>query len=199
MERAARAGAFIVCGLPFAWLVYGAATGALGPDPAERVMHVTGEWSLRLLALTLLMSPLRAFTGHALPLKLRRMLGLYVFFYASLHFAAFLQLYIGWTARRLAEELVERPYITVGFLAWACLLPLALTSTRAMQRRLRRRWVVLHRLVYPVAILACLHLLWQARSDIGEALVYAAVFGLLLGWRVRRFVAGRASLKHGAG
>ena len=185
MERAARVGLFVACLMPFAWLVYAASTGGLGPDPAEAVMHVTGEWSLRLLALCLLMTPLRRWTGHGLPLKVRRMLGLYAFFYASVHLVAFMQLFIGWTGERLLEELAERPYIAVGFSAWLLMLPLALTSTRAMQRRLSRNWVRLHRLVYPAAIFACLHLLWQARSDIGEALFYALVFALLLGWRLR--------------
>jgi len=186
VERALRAGVFALCLLPIAGVFYAAGSGALGPDPAEALMHETGEWALRLLALTLLMSPLRTWTNHPLPLKLRRMLGLFTFFYATVHLATFLQFYIGWTAPRLGEELVERPYITVGFLAWLGMLPLALTSTRGMQRRLRRNWTRLHRLVYPAAILACLHLLWQARSDIGEALVYIALFALLLGWRLFR-------------
>lgn len=187
MEKRVRAGIFVLCLLPFAWLFYSAASGGLGPDPAESIMHITGEWSLRLLLLTLLVAPLRQWSGWPLLLKLRRMLGLYAFFYACVHLASFCHFYVGWTLSILGEELVERPYITVGFAAWLLMLPLALTSTRAMQRRLRRNWLRLHRLVYPAAVLACCHLLWQARSDIGEALVYAALTALLLGWRVRRF------------
>ena len=184
-----RVGVFALCLLPFAWLVYGAATNGLGPDPAESIMHITGEWALRLLLLTLLVSPLRLWSGWPVVLKLRRMLGLYVFFYACIHLLSFCHFYIGWTAGALLEELVERPYITVGFAAWLLLLPLAVTSTRAMQRRLRRHWQRLHRLVYAVAVLACCHILWQARSDIGEALVYILLFAVLLAWRVRRFTA----------
>lgn len=192
MERALRGALFVLCLCPFAWLCYGAFAGALGPDPAEHVMLETGEWSLRILALTLLMSPLRSWSGRSLPLKLRRMCGLYAFFYACVHLLAFVQFYTGWSAAALLEELAERPYITAGFAAWLLMLPLALTSTRGMQRRLRRHWARLHRLVYPAAVLACLHLLWQARSDIGEALVYLLLFGLLLAWRVRRrAMAGR--------
>lgn len=186
MERLARGLIFILCALPFLWLVYAAVAGGLGPDPAEALMHITGEWSLRFLALTLLMSPLRAWTGWSLSIRLRRMFGLYTFFYACIHFFTFLQFFIGWTSGRLIEELVERPYITLGFSAWLLMLPLALTSTRGMQRRLRGNWQRLHRLVYPAAVLACLHLLWQARSDVGEALVYLVIFSVLLGWRVRR-------------
>jgi len=199
VERAARAGVFVLCLSPFAWVVYRAVAGGLGPDPAEALMHETGEWALRLLALTLLMSPLRSMISSPLPLKLRRMLGLYAFFYASVHLAAFLQFYIGWTAARLGEELLERPYITVGFAAWLLLLPLAVTSTRGMQRRLRRNWARLHRLVYPAAVLACLHLLWQARSDLGEAVVYITLFAVLLAWRLlRRVRKSRADSAAGA-
>ena len=186
MERFIRGGVFILALLPFIWVVYAAATGGLGPDPAEVLMHTTGEWSLRLLALTLLVSPLRTWTRWSLLFRLRRMLGLYAFFYACIHFLSFLQFYVGWTGVGFLEELAERPYITVGFIAWFLMLPLALTSTRGMQRRLRRNWQRLHRLVYPAAILACLHLLWQVRSDIGEALLYIAIFAVLLGWRIRR-------------
>ncbi|MFK7976294.1 MAG: sulfite oxidase heme-binding subunit YedZ [Halioglobus sp.] len=158
----------------------------LGPDPAERVMHVTGEWSLRMLVLTLLMSPLRSWTGKAVFFKLRRMLGLYAFFYATMHLVSFLQFFTGWSSSTLLEELIERPYITAGFAGWLMMLPLAATSTRSMQRRLGRSWLTLHRLIYPGAIAACLHLIWQARSDIGEALVYSVVVALLLVWRLRR-------------
>jgi sulfoxide reductase heme-binding subunit YedZ len=186
MERLTRSIVFILCSLPFLWVLYAAIVGGLGPDPAEALMHVTGEWALRLLALTLLMSPLRAWTGWSLLIKLRRMLGLYTYFYACIHFFTFLQFYIGWTPGRLIEELAERPYITLGFTAWLLMLPLAMTSTRRMQRRLRGNWQRLHRLIYPAAVLACLHLLWQTRSDVGEALVYIAVFSVLLGWRLRR-------------
>lgn len=186
MQRLLKAGTFVLCLLPFAWLFHGAAVDRLGPDPAKAVMLFTGEWSLRLLALTLLVSPLRAWTGWPVVMKLRRMLGLFAFFYACIHFFAFLQLYTGWDVAALTKELVERPYITLGFSAWLLMLPLAITSTRGMQRRLRGHWQRLHRLVYPAAILACLHLLWQVRSDVGEALFYLVIFAVLLGWRVRR-------------
>ena len=186
MERPIRVGTFLACLLPFLWLVYSIAENRLGPDPGEALMHVTGEWALRILALTLLVSPLRSWTGVSWLLKLRRMLGLYAFFYACLHFGVFLQIYIGWTGAALAEELAERPYVSAGFAAWLIMLSLALTSTRKTRRRMGKLWTKLHKQVYSVAIIACLHILWQARSDIGEAVVYIVVFALLLGWRVRR-------------
>ncbi|MEZ5571981.1 MAG: protein-methionine-sulfoxide reductase heme-binding subunit MsrQ [Halioglobus sp.] len=186
MERSVRIGVFVACLLPFFWILYTAISGSLGPDPAKTLMLFTGEWSLRMLALTLIVSPAYASTGWLLLMKLRRMFGLFAFFYGCVHFFSFAQFYVGWDVSALAKELVERPYITLGFCAWVLMLPLAVTSTRAMQRRLRRNWQRLHRLVYPAAIAACLHLLWQVRSDIGEALFYLVVFCFLLGWRVRR-------------
>lgn len=182
-----RHGPFLACLLPFAYMMGEIAADRLGPDPAETLMHISGEWSARFLILALLMSPLRRLTGRPVWLSLRRMLGLYAFFYACLHLLLFLQFFLGWSASRVVEELAERPYITVGFAAWLILLPLALTSTRAMQRRLRRHWVRLHRGVYVCAVLVCLHLIWQARSDIGEALVYSLAFTALLVWRVFRW------------
>ena len=175
---------FLACLGPLLWLVYAAASGGLGPDPAEVIMHVSGEWSLRILAMTLGVALLRQLLGKSWPLKLRRMLGLFAFFYACLHLTSFAHFYIGWTPALLWEELVERPYITVGFLAWLLMLPLAITSTRGMQRRLKRNWVRLHKLVYPAAVLACVHLVWQIRSDAAEAMVYALIFAILLAWRI---------------
>jgi methionine sulfoxide reductase heme-binding subunit len=120
MERVARTGAFILCLLPFLWILFAAVSDHLGPDPAEALMLFTGEWSLRMLALTLLVSPLRAWTGWSLLMKLRRMLGLYAFFYGCVHFLTFLQFYIGWVPTALTEELVERPYITPGHHIHSC-------------------------------------------------------------------------------
>lgn len=187
-DRPLRLAVFLLCLVPFSWLLYGATSGSLGADPAETIMHVSGEWSLRFIVLTLLVSPLRQWSGWRWVFRLRRMLGLYAFFYACVHLACFGHFYVGWTLAVLLEELRERPYITAGFGAWLLMLPLAITSTRAMQRRLGRNWVRLHRAVYIAAVLACCHLLWQARSDIGEALAYTLVIGVLLGWRLRRYL-----------
>jgi len=176
---------FVLCLMPMAWLVYAAVSGALGPDPAQRIMHVSGEWTIRLLAITLLMSPLRHWTGSVWPVRLRRMLGLYTFFYGTVHLLSFAQFYVGWTPAILVEELAERPYIMAGFGAWLLMLPMAITSNRAMQRTLGRNWKRLQRLVYVAAVLACLHLIWLARSDIGLALFYSALFACLLLWRLR--------------
>ncbi|MCL4104308.1 UNVERIFIED_CONTAM: hypothetical protein GTU68_047270 [Idotea baltica] len=150
-------------------------------------MHITGEWGARCLLLSLLVSPLRKWTGWSTVLKLRRMLGLFAFFYATVHLTSFAHFYVGWTVSILVEELLERPYITLGFAAWLLMLPLAVTSTRGMQRRLRKNWQRLHRLVYPVAVFVCAHIIWQVRSDAGEALLYLVLFFGLLLWRYFRF------------
>ena len=174
-----------ICLLPLAQLSFQLASGELGPDPAKRLMQGTGEWGLRGLAIVLLAAPL-AQQGWRGLLRYRRILGLSLYLYVSLHLLLFAQVYVGWSGALLAEELKERPYIFVGFSAWLAMLPLALTSTDRARRWLGRRWKQLHRLIYPATVLAWLHLFWLARSDVGEALVYGAVFAALLSWRVRR-------------
>lgn len=189
-----RHGPFALCLLPLLAILLAIVSDSLGPDPAERLMHMSGEWAVRILLLCLLMSPLRQWTGNPFWLQQRRMLGLFSFFYACLHLLIFLQLFLGWSGARVVEELAERPYITAGFLAWIVMLPMAITSTRAMQRRLGRNWVRLHRVIYLAAMAVSLHILWQARSDIGEALLYGTLFGALLVWRLWRRLRRQRSL-----
>lgn len=167
------------------WQVWSEADiDALGPDPVAAIEHELGLWALRLLLVTLAITPLRQISGQPAWLKFRRMLGLYAFAYASLHLAAYLALDLrGWWAL-VFEEIVKRPYITVGFAAWLLLVPLAVTSTRGWMRRLGRNWGRLHRLVYLVAVLAVLHFWWIVKSDYREPLLYALVLAMLLGWRV---------------
>ena len=176
----------LLCLSPLAWLLWALMWDQLGPDPAKVLMKGTGEWALRGLALVLLATPMAKFGWPGL-FRYRRMLGLLVFLYVTLHLMLFAQVYVGWSATLLFEELQERPYVLVGFTAWLTLLPLALTSTHRARLTLGRRWRQLHRLIYPATVLAWLHLLWLARSDWGEALVYGAVLGGLLAWRVRRW------------
>jgi len=178
---------FLAAMVPLLLMVAALASNQLGPDPAQTLMHGTGEWAARLLIASLLVSPLRAIFGWNALLRLRRMLGLFAFAYASLHLLLFIGFYLGWSLGRVGEELLERPYITVGFLAWLIMLPLAATSNQAMQRWLKRNWQRLHRAVYMVAVLVSFHILWQARSDLGEALFYGLVFATLLIWRLIQF------------
>lgn len=174
------------------WAVFSEADiDALGADPVAAIEHELGLWALRLLMVTLAISPLRQLTGQAVLLRFRRMLGLYVFAYATLHFVAYLGLDLRGYWAQIFEEIVKRPYITVGFAAWLLLLPLAFTSTRGWMRRLGRNWGRLHRLVYPIAILAVLHFWWLVKSDIREPLLYAGILAVLLGWRIWKSVTAR--------
>ena len=145
-----RAGIWVLCLLPLGMLVFAVFTNGLGPDPAEKIMHVTGEWSLRLLLLTLLISPLRQWTRWAPIIGWRRVLGLCTFLYACIHLLCFGHFFLGWTFSILVEELLERPYIAAGFAAWLLMLPLAITSTRAMQRRLRLPYIHIFIFVSPL-------------------------------------------------
>ncbi|TWG88193.1 sulfoxide reductase heme-binding subunit YedZ [Luteimonas sp. J16] len=165
---------------------------ALGPDPVAAIEHALGQWALRLLLLTLAVTPLRQLTGQPVLLRFRRMLGLYAFAYASLHFAAWLGLDLAGYWAMVFGEIAKRPYITVGFAAWLLLVPLALTSTRGWMRRLGRHWGRLHRLVYAVAVFAVLHFWWIVKSDYREPLLYACILALLLGWRLWTRLARRA-------
>jgi len=184
---------FSACLVPFAMLVSGVVSNSLGPDPADYLMHVTGEWVMRFLVLVLLATPL-ARNGWPRLSRYRRMLGLYVWFYATLHLLVFAQVFIDWSGVQLVEELVDRPYVLVGFLAWLILVPLGITSATAIRKKMGKRWRQLHKLTYIVVILGWLHLLWLSRSDVGDAVLYGVIFGLLLGYRVRESTRSRASL-----
>ena len=184
---------FLVCLVPFALLVTGVVSNSLGPDPAEHLMHVTGEWVMRFLVLVLLATPLARYGWPRLA-RYRRMLGLYVWFYATLHLLVFAQVFIGWSGALLIDELVDRPYVLVGFLAWLILVPLGITSARAIRKKMGKHWRQLHRLTYIVVILGWLHLFWLSRSDVGNAALYGGIFGILLLYRIRP-VGSRVPLK----
>ncbi|ANB17724.1 sulfite oxidase heme-binding subunit YedZ [Dokdonella koreensis] len=179
---------FAACLLPLAWITWLAVQGGLGPDPVARLEHETGLWALRLLLATLAAAPLRRLTGWHGLIRYRRMLGLFAFFYASVHLAIYLVIDLGGFWSQILAEIAKRPFITVGFLAWLLMIPLAATSTRAMMRRLGRHWQQLHRLVYPLAVLAVLHFLWQVKYGetiaVREPVIYAAVLAVLLAARV---------------
>ena len=181
---AIRVAVFLACLLPFVALVLAVATNTLGPDPADHLMHVTGEWVMRFLVLVLLATPLARY-GWSRLARYRRMLGLYVWFYATLHLLVFAQVYIGWSGEQLIEELAERPYVLVGFLAWLILVPLGITSVSTIRKKMGRYWRQLHKLTYAVAFCGWLHVLWLSRSDIGNAVLYGTIFTLLLLYRLR--------------
>jgi len=171
---------FIACLIPFALLLKGVIEGNLGANPLERVTDVTGQWGLRLLLLTLAVTPLRRLTGWAWLQRFRRMLGLFVFFYITLHFLTWVWLDQELAWGNIVADIAKRPYVTVGFSAWLLLLPLAATSTRGMMRRLGRRWQRLHRAIYLIGLLGVLHYIWLVKADLLEPLIYSAVLAVLL-------------------
>lgn len=176
---------FIVCLLPVIGVVWLALNNNLGPDPGKEIVLLSGIWALRLLLLTLLLTPLRTYLGWNSAIRYRRMLGLYVWFYASLHFVAVWTYLLGWSWAIFIEEFSERPYMMMGIVAWLLLLPLGLTSNHWSQRQLGRRWKSLHKLVYVIGILACIHFIWLVRSDYTESLVYSLLLVILLVSRSR--------------
>jgi len=176
------------------WLLLGAINNTLGANPAEALIRSTGDWTLRLLCITLAVTPLRQLTGwHALA-RLRRMLGLFTFFYGCLHFLCFAWLDMGLDLAAILNDIPKRPFILVGTAALLTMLPLAATSfNSAIKTMGAARWQALHRLVYATALLALLHFFWMrsAKNDFAEVAVYAAVIALLLGWRVWRWKTNR--------
>lgn len=177
---------FLLCLTPAAWLGWEAYSQALGANPVEALLHRSGAWTLRMLLLTLAMTPLRLVSGQTEFIRVRRMLGLFAFFYACLHFTIYAVLDLGLDWSFIGEDILERPYITVGFTAFVLLWPLALTSTRAAVRRLGARWKKLHRLVYGIAVLGVVHFYWLVKADVREPLIYGAILASLLLLRVPR-------------
>jgi sulfoxide reductase heme-binding subunit YedZ len=175
---------FAVSLLPLAWLGWLAWQDQLGANPVETLSHRTGDWSLRFLLLTLAVTPLRRLTGWNGVQKFRRMLGLFAFFYVCLHFSVYLIFDQFFDFSSIIEDVAERPYITVGFTGWLLLIPLAVTSTSGMMKRLGRNWQRLHRLVYLIGVLGVLHYLWLVKADLSEPLLYAGILALLLGYRL---------------
>ena len=157
---------------------------ALGPDPADELIRALGSWAITMLLATLLVSPLSRLVKRPWLIRFRRMVGLWAFAYVVLHFTVYLGVLAGFELASIADDIVERPYITVGFLALLALVPLAVTSTRGWQRRLGRRWRSLHRLVYPIAIAAWIHVWWLAKGDVLDAFVYGLALAMLFGERI---------------
>ncbi len=201
LRRIYKPALFLLCLLPLARLVagalatYGIPTGiALGADPIAEILHGLGKWALNFLLITLCVTPLRQLTGLNFIIRLRRMLGLFAFTYALLHFTAYIVLDRALLWSTIFEDIAKRPYITIGLLALLLLIPLAVTSTNRMMRKLGRRWQKLHRLVYVIAILGVWHFYWQVKADVREPLIYAGILAVLLGWRVWKWSRRRAAV-----
>jgi sulfoxide reductase heme-binding subunit YedZ len=180
---------FAACLVPLAWLICGAFGWfgeSLGADPVKKLEHACGKTALNLLLLTLAVTPVKNLTGLSSLLRIRRMLGVFAFFYVVVHFSVYLVLDLELNFHTLGADIAKRPYITIGFTALLLLIPLAVTSTNGMMRRLGRRWQKLHRLVYVIAVLGVWHFYWQVKRDIREPLLYAAMLALLLTYRLAR-------------
>ena len=180
-----KAALFVVCLMPLGLLIWRGFSGGLSANPIEFITHTTGWWTLAFLMITLSVTPARRMLDLPWLLRFRRMLGLYAFFYASLHFLTWLVVdqFFDWDA--IVKDIVKRPYITVGFSAFVLLWPLAATSTNAMVRRLGAvRWQALHRLIYLIAILGVIHFWWLVKKDIREPALFAVILAVLLGVRV---------------
>ncbi|MBI5450668.1 MAG: sulfoxide reductase heme-binding subunit YedZ [Gammaproteobacteria bacterium] len=178
----------MLCLLPLLWLLADGLQHHLGANPVEKISHRTGDWTLRLVLLTLMITPLRRLTGWNVLIRLRRMLGLYSFFYACLHFLSWLVFDHFFDLHEIVKDIIKRPYITVGFAAFVLLIPLAVTSTNRWIKRLGSRWVQLHQLVYVIATGGVLHYLWLVKADVRRPVIYALLLAVLLAYRawVRR-------------
>jgi sulfoxide reductase heme-binding subunit YedZ len=166
------------------YLISAGFADALGANPVEKLTHQTGLWTLRLLLVTLALSPLRQWTGSAAWIRFRRLIGLYTYFYCCCHFAIWFIADHSLDLGAMLEDVIKRPYITLGFSAFVLLLPLAITSNQAMVRRLGRNWKTLHQLVYAILLLGVLHFLWLVKADYLEPTIYAIIAVVLLLHRV---------------
>jgi len=190
MHPAAKPVLFLLCLLPFAWLVFGAFTDRLGANPAEYLIRANGDWTLRFLCIVLAVTPLRVMAKLNALARFRRMLGLFTYFYVVLHLLSYSWFDMGFDLPGIAKDIAKRPFILVGFAAFVLLTPLAATSfNRAIKALGARRWQLLHRLVYGIAGLGLLHFFWMraGKNDFNEVFVYAAIIAVLLAWRVWNF------------
>jgi methionine sulfoxide reductase heme-binding subunit len=187
LKPASKAILFIACLLPFAWLVYGIFTNQLGANPTEYITRFTGDWTLRFICIVLAITPLRVMSKTPQLARFRRMLGLFVYFYAALHLLAYSWFDMSFILTDIIADIPKRPFILVGFAAFLLLTPLALTSfNRAIKALGAKRWQKLHKLVYVIAGLGVLHFFWmrEGKNNYTEVIVYAVILGALLGWRV---------------
>ena len=193
---AIKATIFVICLGPLARLVVGGFLGKLGVNPVELITRSTGTWTLVFILVTLAVTPLRQLSGWHWLARLRRLFGLYAFFYGVMHFLTFVWLEHFFDPSAIARDIVKRPFVTMGFTALVMMVPLAITSTDAMVRRLGgRRWVALHRLIYPLAACGVIHYWWLVKRDVTQPVIYGGVLGVLIGYRLWRVLRNRASAR----
>lgn len=187
---------FVLCLLPFAWLVYNVITQNLGANPQEALIRSTGDWALRFLCIVLAITPLRIISNTPVLARFRRMLGLFVYFYVLIHLLSYSWFDMGFDIPDIAKDIAKRPFILVGFAAFVLLTPLALTSfNKAIKLMGAKRWQLLHKLVYVIAGLGILHFFWMraGKNNFAEVFVYAAILAVLLGWRLLQWIKKKQS------
>ena len=184
MTKYFKPGVFVLSTIPFVLIVYKIFYNKLGPEPVKEITHFTGEWTLIFICLTLAMSPLKRFTNFNFWIKIRRMLGLFVFFYASLHLLTYVGIDYRFSLQPIFDDVVKKKYIFVGFAAWILLIPLTITSSQKMMFLLKKNWKKLHRLVYAIAILGSLHFIWLSKTIYFKPLIYFVLITVLLVLRI---------------
>ena len=182
---------FVICLIPLVLYTYWFFSGELGANPIEAITRRMGDWALRLLLITLAISPIIRFTGWNSLVKFRRMLGLFVFFYACVHLSLYITLDKFFDFAEIFDDVIKRPFITAGFSAFILLIPLAVTSSNKMIERLQYRWIQLHRLIYIIGIIAVLHFWWMVKIDTREPAIYAVILVALLGFRIFFYIKRR--------
>ena len=185
MKKYFKPSIFILSTVPFIIIVYKIFLDKLGPEPIKEITHHTGEWTLLFIIFTLAMSPLKQITNMNIWISIRRMLGLFVFFYASLHMLTYVGLDYRFDINEISKDILTKRFIFVGFAAWLLLVPLALTSSKKMMNILKQYWKKLHRLIYLIALLGVTHFIWLVKKDITEPLIYLLIILFLLAFRVK--------------
>ena len=198
-HTAAKPTLFVLCLLPFAWLFYNALTNQLGANPAEALIRATGDWTLRFVCIVLAVTPLRSISNTPQLARFRRMLGLFLYFYVVIHLLSYSWFDMGFDVTDIVKDIIKRPFILVGFLAFLLLTPLAATSFNAAIKAMgAKRWQLLHKLVYAISGLGLLHFFWMraGKNDFAEVFVYAAIIALLLGWRIHQYLKKKRTIAH---
>ena len=185
MKKYFKPSVFILSTVPFIIILYKIFLSKLGPEPIKEITHHTGEWTLLFIIFTLAMSPLKKITNMNIWISIRRMLGLFVFFYASLHMLTYVGLDYRFDINEISKDILTKRFIFVGFAAWLLLIPLALTSSKKMMNILKHYWKKIHRLIYLIALLGVTHFIWLVKKDITEPLIYLLIILFLLAFRVR--------------
>jgi len=180
-----RSSVFLLSTIPFIVITYKIFLNKLGPEPIKEITHHTGEWTLLFLIFTLAMSPLKQITNMNIWISVRRMLGLFTFFYASLHMLTYVGLDYRFDINEISKDILTKRFIFVGFAAWLLLVPLALTSSKKMMSILKQYWKKLHRLIYLIALLGVTHFIWLVKKDVTEPLIYLLIILFLLAFRIK--------------